>query len=88
MSYTKEQMRVYMHNRYLKRRRDAVSVLGGECVACGTTQDLEFHHTNPATKLFRIARGWSFSEQRFWNEVHKCQLMCVSCHADFHADVD
>lgn len=69
-----------MKTRWVKRRLSAISRLGGECVHCGTNENLEFDHIDPKTKLASIARASSWSEKRFWEEVDKCQLLCVDCH--------
>jgi 5-methylcytosine-specific restriction endonuclease McrA len=84
MSNNKDYMREYMKKRWERRRIDAISVLGGKCVRCNSNSDLHFHHIDPATKLFTIARGSSFSEKRFWAEIDKCQLLCYDCHRDEH----
>lgn len=73
-------MNEYMKKRWELRRKIAIGFLGGFCVDCGSTNDLEFDHVNPATKSFTIAQASSFSEERFWNEVEKCQLLCKKCH--------
>jgi 5-methylcytosine-specific restriction endonuclease McrA len=76
-----------MKKRWEKRRRLAINYLGGECVVCGTDLNLEFDHINPETKICSIARASSFSEERFWNEVDKCQLLCHEHHIKKHYDV-
>ena len=73
-------MNEYMKERWRKRRVEAELFLGGKCVICGVSEDLEFDHINPATKLYTIAKASSFSEKRFWEEVKKCQLLCKEHH--------
>jgi 5-methylcytosine-specific restriction endonuclease McrA len=80
MSSDKEYMRVYMLERYKKRRNHAIESLGGRCVECGATEKLELDHGNPKTKDFTIAKGSSFSEKRWKQELAKCQLLCGPCH--------
>ncbi len=62
------------------RRVRLRALLGGVCVRCGTTDDLEFDHIDPATKSFAIG----VSIHRRWSdlvaEVAKCQLLCGPCH--------
>ena len=82
--YSNEQMNSYMKNRYKQRRKLAIETLGGECANCGSRNDLDFHHIDPQTKEFTIARGSSFSDERFWEEVHKCELLCNTCHVAHH----
>lgn len=78
-------MNAYMKERYRKRREEAIIYLGGVCVDCGTTNDLHFHHQDPTQKSFTIARGSSFSNERFWAEIDKCFLLCMDCHHTHHA---
>lgn len=70
---------------YMQRRRDARRVelkemLGGKCVGCGTTEDLEFHHKEPATKLFSIGQCIDTNWDKLVTEAKKCELLCGSCH--------
>lgn len=76
------EMNNYMKRRWEKRRKSAVEYLGGECVVCGSTEDLDFDHKDPSTKICSIARASSFSEKRFWEEVDKCQLLCKTHHKE------
>ena len=75
-----EYLRVYMNNRYAARRAEAIDILGGECVECGTTDNLEFDHIDPTTKSFSIGRGSSFSDERWYAELEKCQILCHEHH--------
>jgi len=73
-------MKHYILDRYHKRRGDAKEFLGGKCNKCGSVEDLQFDHIDPKTKSFPIGTMWSVSEERFWNELKKCQLLCRKCH--------
>ncbi len=73
-------MRQYMLRRYHTRRQDAIKALGGKCVICGDLENLEFDHKDRGLKGFTIAKGWSIGEERFWQEINKCQLLCKVCH--------
>jgi 5-methylcytosine-specific restriction endonuclease McrA len=75
-------MNEYMKRRWETRRKVAIGYLGGQCVSCGETEDLEFDHIDPSTKLMAIARASSRSEDFFWAEVDKCQLLCNPCHLE------
>lgn len=79
-------MNSYMKQRYARRRDDAIVSLGGVCVICGSDSDLEFDHIDPDTKDFTIARASSFSEERWQNELSKCQLLCHTCHVSKHRE--
>lgn len=77
-------MNEYMKNRWLKRRNKAVEYLGGVCVVCNTTENLEFDHIKPESKCKSIARMSSYSEEKFMIEVDKCQLLCDTHHKEKH----
>jgi 5-methylcytosine-specific restriction endonuclease McrA len=74
-------MRDYQKARYYRRRLEAIASLGGKCVACGQTEDLEFDHINPLDKTYNVARILTGgSEQKVQAELQKCQLLCKECH--------
>ena len=79
-------MNTYMKNRWEKRKQNAVDHLGGKCVRCSSTDFLEFDHIDPSTKIMTIARASSRNEIFFWEEVNKCQLLCVPCHLEKSAE--
>lgn len=58
--------------------------LGGKCARCGATENLQFDHINPATKVANISEIANWSLARFLAEVDKCQLLCGpgGCHQD------
>lgn len=69
---------------YLKQRRtllkeEAKQKLGGKCVICGTKENLEFDHIDPATKKYTVSNV-SCSLEEWWNEVEKCRLLCKEHH--------
>lgn len=49
-----EYMRQYMKRYRDQRRADAIELLGGRCVDCGSTEDLEFDHIDRSEKRFTI----------------------------------
>jgi hypothetical protein len=55
-------------------------VLGGKCVRCGTTENLEFDHIDPSTKVFAISAALSRAWDALVKEASKCQLLCKPCH--------
>lgn len=77
--YMREYMRGYAMNRYYARKEELVCRLGGKCVKCGKTNDLQFDHIDPSSKSFTI------TSEVWWrkdldSEIAKCQLLCRSCH--------
>ncbi len=67
--------------RYHIKRAEALLYLGGQCAACGTDEDLQFDHIDPASKkhdmkyLFHSRKDGVILE-----ELELCQLLCASCH--------
>jgi 5-methylcytosine-specific restriction endonuclease McrA len=66
--------------RYNKRKAEAIEILGGACVICGSTEELQFDHLNPSTKKFALGKLWSANQEAFMEELTKCQLLCFTCH--------
>jgi hypothetical protein len=75
----------YMRDRYRsvypERKAKALELLGGSCVHCGTTSDLDFDHVDPSTKVIEVT---DLLDTHSWasilKEMEKCQLLCKSCH--------
>ncbi|GAC1388942.1 MAG: hypothetical protein NVS4B11_04530 [Ktedonobacteraceae bacterium] len=59
------------------------------CVECGEKHPvcLQFHHRDRKTKKFAIgnmAGRDDVSLKRLMNEIEKCEVLCVNCHAKRH----
>lgn len=58
------------------------------CMDCGISHPavLQFHHRNRADKGFTIANVVSraTSIKQITNEIKKCDVLCVNCHAKRH----
>lgn len=72
--------RQYSKAYYHKRRAQAVALLGGECVDCRSTDDLEFDHVDRSSKSFAIAKLLNYAWARVLEELKKCVLRCHACH--------
>jgi 5-methylcytosine-specific restriction endonuclease McrA len=75
--------RTYAAEYWLHTKRLAIRHLGGECVECGDTDDLQLHHIEP---LLEWRTG---QRQRDWRRAAKgdtegLQLLCESCHREHH----
>ena len=68
------------------RRKRLIEMLGGKCVRCGATEDLEFDHIDPSTKNFDIAAMLSRAWAALVEEAAKCQLLCKPCHVSKGAE--
>ena len=72
-----------------KRRIELKTRLGGKCVDCGTTQDLDFDHIDPKTKTIEISNAIANHKSEIADkELEKCQLLCRSCHIKKTQDID
>lgn len=77
----------------MRNKIKAVNYLGGKCTKCGFNHPsaLQFHHRDPATKLFSItSKELSTPKKRPWGtmivpELDKCDLLCSNCHFLTHA---
>lgn len=70
--------RAYKRN----RRAEAIAMLGGVCVKCGTTENLEIDHVDPSTKLYEIRDVLWYRRDVRLAELAKCQLLCEDHHSD------
>jgi hypothetical protein len=57
---------------------------GNACERCGETLALHWHHLDPATKAFSLARAAWYSLRLIRLELAKCDLLCVACHKAAH----
>lgn len=69
-----------------KNKERAIKELGGHCQICGYSNPdgLSFHHVNSANKTFCISDKLYYQWYNLEDEIFKCQLLCVNCHADLH----
>jgi hypothetical protein len=65
-----------------ERRQFALAYLGGKCIECGSTLNLEFHHIDKTTKKNNISSLYSSSLKILKEELDKCELLCDKHHND------
>jgi 5-methylcytosine-specific restriction endonuclease McrA len=66
---------------YKKKRRQKIKdYLGGKCVGCGTTENLQFDHIDKRDRSFKIANHVCMAWDKLTAEADKCQLLCKECH--------
>lgn len=63
-----------------EKRKVLLEHLGGKCVGCGVTENLQFDHLDRTQKLFSISKKLDYSLEKLLPEVEKCQLLCYECH--------
>lgn len=77
-----EKRRAWVRKRYAQRRRSAIYLLGGKCARCGSENDLEIDHINPADKTCRFAYATMLKWDTFIAHIEKCQVLYSSCHLE------
>ena len=82
MTMGREYHRDYAKKWYHARRAEYVSLLGGKCAECGTTEKLQFDHKDRKTKKFAIGKLFTKSQAVVAEEITKCQLLCFPCHIE------
>ena len=82
MANSNNYMNEYMKKRYKKKRDDAIIFLGGKCVKCSGTQNLQFDHIDMKEKEFGVAKIMLHSKEKLYKELSKCQLLCSKCHGE------
>lgn len=70
----KRRERKYEHKKHL------INILGGKCVGCGTTENLQFDHIDRYSKSFCIGKNLASKLEKLVEEAKKCQLLCDNCH--------
>ncbi len=77
-----EYMRKYMLGWYHRQRAQVVAALGGSCVRCGSTDQLELDHKDPSLKELEYGKRFSAARPKWDSEVAKAQLLCKPCHQE------
>lgn len=63
---------------WMEKRRHLWFLANGPCKHCGSWDDMELDHIEPATKASH--RIWSWREDKREAELKKCQVLCHACH--------
>lgn len=74
-------MREYVRLRFHRRRAIVLERLGGKCVVCGSTSDIQIDHRDPSIKM----SSWTLagmSQSKLETEIIKCQLLCQPHHIE------
>jgi hypothetical protein len=87
----KDRRREYVTRYQLKKKIQAIMVLGGKCYGCPEEHPaaLQFHHRDPFEKSFSVNAKTLSSPGRYpWKvvleEIKKCDLLCGNCHSKHH----
>lgn len=76
MVLTGEAKTIYAREWVRRRRLDWFA--DKVCAHCGSKNNLELDHIDPADKVTH--KIWSWSDARRSEELAKCQALCESCH--------
>lgn len=77
----RDRLNATIRARKAKNKAYLIEMLGGKCVGCGTTENLQFDHIDRKKKSFTIGKILESSlENKLIPEAKKCQLLCKSCH--------
>lgn len=69
------------------RKKAAVEHFGSKCHDCQRVFPqcvYEFHHLDPKGKDMNPSAALNMSEERMWNELKKCIMVCSNCHKMRH----
>ena len=72
----KERIKKKESDKRILLRENAIEELGGKCIICGTTENLEFNHIDPITKTEEASTKCGLRHK----EYLKCELMCKEHH--------
>lgn len=75
-----EKIRKAAMERYYKKKAKMLEFLGGKCVKCDSTSNLEIDHIDWKEKKFTITNRTNLSWEKLKLELDKCQLLCEKCH--------
>ena len=67
---------------YRKNKETVWMTLGNKCARCGCKHNLQLDHIDPRTKKFDVTPKLGSKLGPLWEEIHKCQLLCESCHRE------
>ena len=67
---------------YRKNKETVWMTLGNKCARCGCKHNLQLDHIDPQTKKFDVTPKLGSKLGPLWEEIHKCQLLCESCHRE------
>ena len=87
----REKIRLRDYKRRIKRKLEAIELLGGKCAHCQGEfhpAAMDFHHVDPKEKDFDPCSALTKNKQRFFLELKKCILLCANCHRIHHFKYD
>lgn len=92
MAYCKKCFNIRCQKRWIQRKLQAISYLGGQCEDCNLHISnshyavFEFHHRDSAKKDADWSKLRLMSVTAIHSELAKCVLLCANCHRIRHAN--
>lgn len=80
MSYKDPKAQSAYQAGWIAGRRNAWLEANGPCKQCGSDEDLELDHIDPAEKVTH--RVWTLNKADRDRELAKCQVLCKKCHRE------
>lgn len=82
-------MRESNKERRLRIKTELINKLGGKCIKCKYEKNISalcFHHIDPTSKKFNIngTNLTKIARVKLEEELEKCELYCLNCHAELH----
>lgn len=65
---------------YHRRRGAFIAARGGRCESCGSIEQLEIDHIDPAKKTMAAGDAFMRRAEIRETELAKCQVLCSDCH--------
>ena len=78
----KKKISEYAKAQRYEKRVICLEYLGGKCVKCGTTHNLQFDHIKREGKKYNITEKLTIKFDNLKEELDKCQLLCAPCHLE------
>lgn len=80
----RDRKRKQLYQRSWKARRRAgwIASQGGLCKNCGSVEELEVDHIDPALKTVNPTDIWSMSKEKREAELANCQVLCKDCNLE------
>ncbi len=82
-AYCKECLKTYFVNRWIEKKKQAITYKGGKCVDCQKSFEYylyDFHHINPSEKECGWHKMRLYGWKKMKKELDKCILLCCMCH--------
>lgn len=72
----------------IRTKLKLIEYKGGKCERCGYDKPIHsayaFHHREPDSKDFTVSNWQHCNYKRLLDEVDKCDMLCMNCHAEVH----